>query len=171
MSDFGNHSVTVMAFDVNRTKALSTVDQDANAAIYEFQVFNIILTVLALCILTITGLFCSISCHNRRRLSKRAQVYESTVLQESPVSPVDIRAVKRFTSFKNPLACFRKQDTTKDNPKIYYIYSNPLPVGLEEEDNCHNTAFCGAKELTFQDYAKDPNHGIILDPPNFYMQL
>ncbi|XP_064818032.1 uncharacterized protein si:dkey-246e1.3 isoform X1 [Oncorhynchus masou masou] len=177
MSGIGTHnhsSVTVMAFDMNRTAALTTVDQDMNAAVHEFNVFNIILMSLALCVLTITGLFCSISCHNRRRLLKRAHMYESAVLRDVPVNPVDIRAVKRSASFRNPLSFFRKQEASKDNSRIYYIYSNPLPIGLEEEDNIQNITPGGSKEqeeLTFQDYANDPNSGIILDPPNFYMQL
>lgn len=101
-------------------------------------------------------------------------MYESAVLRDVPVNPVDIRAVKRSTSFRNPLSFFRKQEASKDNSRIYYIYSNPLPIGLEEEDNIQNIAPGGSKEqeeLTFQDYANDPNSGIILDPPNFYMQL
>ncbi|XP_067354484.1 uncharacterized protein si:dkey-246e1.3 isoform X2 [Channa argus] len=71
----------------------------------------------------------------------------------------------------------RKQEAAKDNSRIYYIYSNPLPVGLkEEEEERRKTAAQGAEEktalmLSFQEYASDPNSGVILDPPIFYMQL
>ncbi|XP_010871053.1 uncharacterized protein si:dkey-246e1.3 [Esox lucius] len=169
-----NAGVNVTAFNMNRTTALSPVDQDDNSVLYEFKAFNITLMSLALCILIITGMYCSISCHNRRRLSKRAHVYESAVQCNTAVSPVDIKAVKRSTSIRNPLSYFRRQDTPKDNSGIYYIYSNPLPIGLEDEETGQNTASRGMEryeKLTFHDYAKDPNNGIILDPPNFYMLL
>lgn len=103
-------------------------------------------------------------------------MYESAVTQGEPVDPVAVKAVKRSTSFINPLTFFRKQEAAKDKPSIYYIYSNPLPVGLkEEEEERRNKATEGAEEQTapvsFQEYASDPNSGVILDPPIFYMQL
>lgn len=113
------------------------------------------------------------------RQSKRAHLYESAVTQDEPVDPVAVKAVKRSTSFINPLTFFRKQEAAKDNSRIYYIYSNPLPVGLkEEEEERRNKAAQGPEEqtalslpLSFQEYARDPNSGVILDPPIFYMQL
>ena len=102
-------------------------------------------------------------------------MYERAVRSVDPLHPVDVRAVKRSASFRNPLALFRKQEVPKDKSRIYYIYSNPLPVGLEEE----NSATSGLeeqdplpiRELTMEDYAMDPSSGVVLDPPNFYMQL
>lgn len=106
-------------------------------------------------------------------------MYESAVTQGEPVDPVAVNAVKRSTSFINPLTFFRKQESAKDNSSIYYIYSNPLPVGLkEDEEEGRNKAAQEAEEqtelslpLSFQEYASDPNSGVILDPPIFYMQL
>lgn len=114
------------------------------------------------------------------RQSKRAHVYESAVSQGESPDPVAVKAVKRSTSFINPLAFFRRTEAAKDNSRIYYIYSNPLPVGLkeEEEEERGSGGPRGAQEqtaarppLTLQDYANDPNSGIVLDPPVFYMQL
>lgn len=91
-----------------------------------------------------------------------------------------VKAVKRSTSFINPLAFFRKPEAAKDNSRIYYIYSNPLPVGLKEEEEEGGTKTPqGPAEgqtaltlpLSFQEYANDPNSGVTLDPPIFYMQL
>ena len=112
------------------------------------------------------------------RQSKRAHVYESAVTREAPVDPVAVKAVRRSTSFINPLAFFRKPEAAKDNSRIYYIYSNPLPVGVKEEEEEgikvpqrpeEQTAL--SLPLSFQEYVSDPNSGVILDPPIFYMQL
>ena len=103
-------------------------------------------------------------------------MYESAVMRDSPVSPVAVKAVKRSTSFMNPFTLFRRSERARDNSKIYYIYSNPLPIGLEDEEPAR--APCGLEDQaalpqprSFQEYAKDPASGIILDPPIFYMQL
>ncbi|XP_035516642.1 uncharacterized protein si:dkey-246e1.3 [Morone saxatilis] len=159
---------------LNKT-ALGLHDQEMNKALSEFKVFNIVIIALALCILTITGLYCITVCYNRSRQSKRAHVYESAVTRGEQLDPVAVKAVKRSTSFINPLAFFRKPEAAKDNSRIYYIYSNPLPVGLKEEEELGETkAPQGPEkqiELSFQEYANDPNSGVILDPPIFYMQL
>lgn len=107
------------------------------------------------------------------RQSKRAQVYESAVTQGEPVNPVAVKAVKRSTSFMNPLALFRRPEAAKDNSRIYYIYSNPLPVGLKEEEEEEELAKKTAPSLPLllQEYTNDPQSGVILDPPIFYMQL
>ncbi|KAM7393899.1 hypothetical protein PAMP_020735 [Pampus punctatissimus] len=135
----------------------------------EFKVFNIVLTALALCTVTITGLYCIMVCYNRTRQSKRAHVYESAVTQGESVNPVAVKAVKRSTSFINPLTFFRRPEAVKDNSRIYYIYSNPLPIGVKEEE-AEPEEQTGLP-LSFQEYANDPNSGVILDPPIFYMQL
>ncbi|XP_057700001.1 uncharacterized protein si:dkey-246e1.3 [Corythoichthys intestinalis] len=143
-------------------------EEELRAAVFEFKVFNIVIISLALCVLIITAVYCISVCYNRSRQSKRAQVYESAVTQGEPVDPVSIRAVKRSTSFINPLAFFRRAETAKDNSRIFYIYSNPLPVGAkeDEEDTLIQIAL-----PSIQEYAEDPNSGVILDPPMFYMQL
>lgn len=107
------------------------------------------------------------------RQLKRAQVYESAVTQGHSLDPVAVKAVKRSTSFINPLAFFRKSEAARDNSKIYYIYSNPLPVGLKEEEEERTKARVepAPLPLSFQEYKNDPNSGVILDPPIFYMQL
>lgn len=76
----------------------------------------------------------------------------------------------------NPFALFKKSERAWDNSKIYYIYSNPLPIGLEDEETTRVP--CSLEDQaalpqppSFQEYAKDPASGIILDPPIFYMQL
>lgn len=107
------------------------------------------------------------------RQSKRAQVYESAVTQGDPPDPVAVKAVKRSTSFINPLAFFRKSEAAKDNSKIYYIYSNPLPVGLKEEEEGRTKApeEPTGLPLSFQEYADGLKGGVIMEPPIFYMQL
>ncbi|CAN9510092.1 unnamed protein product [Ophioblennius macclurei] len=165
---------------LNGTAVLGLHDEETDRALYEFKVFNIVIIALASCILTVTALYCITVCYNRTRQSKRAHTYESAVTGGEPDDPVAVKAVKRSTSFINPLAFFRKPEGTKDNSRIYYIYSNPLPVGLkedEEEERGHK-AREKAKEratpttpLTFQEYANDPDSGVILEPPIFYMQL
>lgn len=84
---------------------------------------------------------------------------------EVPEEPVGVTCVKNTHSFRNPLALFRRQEGPKDNSRIHYIYTNPLPVGHEEDRIPPHTP------LTLQDYARDPKSGITLVPPIFYMQL
>ncbi|XP_062244018.1 uncharacterized protein si:dkey-246e1.3 isoform X2 [Platichthys flesus] len=163
---------------VNGTTALGLRDEGMDTALFEFKVFNIVIIGLAVCILTITGLYCVTACYNRTRQSKRAHVYESAVTRGVPADPVAVKAVKRSTSFLNPLTFFRKPEAAKDNSRIYYIYSNPLPVGLkeeEEEDTKVQQRFqekCAMSlPLLIQEYASDPDSGVLLDPPMFYMQL
>lgn len=98
-------------------------------------------------------------------------MYESAVTRGEPVTPVAVKAVKRSTSFINPLAFFRRPEATKDNSRIYYIYSNPLPVGVKEEEDEQEEKTALSLPLSLQEYANDPNSGVILDPPIFYMQL
>ncbi|XP_049901055.1 uncharacterized protein si:dkey-246e1.3 isoform X1 [Epinephelus moara] len=179
-------AMTADSLHLNETAALGLHDQEINTALFEFKVFNIVLITLALCVLTVTGLYCITVCYNRTsavfstRQSKRAHVYESAVTRGEAADPVAVKAVKRSTSFINPLAFFRKPEAAKDNSRIYYIYSNPLPVGLKEEEEEGGTKTPqGPAEgqtaltlpLSFQEYANDPNSGVTLDPPIFYMQL
>lgn len=93
-----------------------------------------------------------------------------------PEDPVAVRGVKRSTSFINPLAFFRKPEAARDNSRIYYIYSNPLPVGLNEEEEEERSKVSSEQTacsipLSLEEYARDPNTGLVLDPPIFYMQL
>lgn len=93
--------------------------------------------------------------------------------------PVAVKAVKRSTSFINPLTFFRKPEAPKDNSRIYYIYSNPLPVGEKDEDEEGANKAIGVPEEqqvlslshSFQEFASDPKSGVVLDTPIFYMQL
>ncbi|XP_055078225.1 uncharacterized protein si:dkey-246e1.3 [Periophthalmus magnuspinnatus] len=161
---------------LNGTDALVQEDNEISAAVFEFKVFNIVITVLALCILAVTGVYCITVCYNRTRQSKRAHVYESAVTQGEPDHPVSVKAVKRSTSFLNPLAFLRRSERAKDNSRIYYIYSNPLPIGLKEDEEKEVEAKVNwdpeeKSSPTFEEYARDPNSGVILDPPVFYMQL
>ena len=104
-------------------------------------------------------------------------MYESAVTRGVPADPVAVKAVKRSTSFLNPLTFFRKPEAAKDNSRIYYIYSNPLPVGLKEEEETakipqrFQEKCAMSLPLLIQEYASDPDSGVILDPPMFYMQL
>ncbi|XP_054635793.1 uncharacterized protein si:dkey-246e1.3 [Dunckerocampus dactyliophorus] len=140
-------------------------------AVFEFKVFNIVIAVLAFCILIITGIYCIGVCYNRTRQSKRAHIYESAVTRGEPVDPVAVRAVRRSTSFINPLAFFRRAEAAKDNSRIYYIYSNPLPVGAKEDEEDPTRRAELSLPPSIEKYAEDPHSGIILDPPIFYMQL
>ncbi|XP_044046437.1 uncharacterized protein si:dkey-246e1.3 isoform X2 [Siniperca chuatsi] len=125
-----HRAMTADSLPLNGTAALGLHDQEMNTALFEFKVFNIVIIALALCILTITGLYCITVCYNRSR----------------------------------------KPEVAKDNSRIYYIYSNPLPVGVKEEEEEGGTR-APQGPLSFQEYANDPNSGVILDPPIFYMQL
>ncbi|XP_058497107.1 uncharacterized protein si:dkey-246e1.3 isoform X2 [Solea solea] len=165
---------------LNTTAALGLhdMDEDMDAAVFGVKVFNIVIIAVALCILTITTVYCFTGCYNRTRQSKRALMYESAVSWEEPLDPVAVKAVKRSTSFINPLNFFRRPEAAKDNSRIYYIYSNPLPVGVKDEEEDKEDIKAPqtpqhkpAQPLSIQDYASDPNSGVILDPPIFYMQL
>ncbi|XP_036069943.1 uncharacterized protein si:dkey-246e1.3 isoform X1 [Oryzias melastigma] len=107
--------------------------------------------------------------------SKRAHIYESAVSGGEPEEAVTVKAVKRSTSFINPLAFFRRPEAAKDNSRIYYIYANPLPVGLkEEEEETHSRTpeqTPLTPSLSMQEYARRPSSGLVLDPPMFYLQL
>lgn len=109
------------------------------------------------------------------RQSKRAHIYESAVSGGEPEEAVTVKAVKRSTSFINPLAFFRRPEAAKDNSRIYYIYANPLPVGLkEEEEETHSRTpeqTPLTPSLSMQEYARRPSSGLVLDPPMFYLQL
>lgn len=96
-------------------------------------------------------------------------MYENAVTQRDSPEPVAVKAVKRSTSFINPLTFFRRPEGPKAS-KIYYIYTNPLPVGLKEEEEQERMR-AARETLTFHQFANQPESGIILDPPVFYMQL
>uniref|UniRef100_A0A1A8MA51 Uncharacterized protein n=2 Tax=Nothobranchius TaxID=28779 RepID=A0A1A8MA51_9TELE len=165
---------------LNGTTTMGLQDELVNFPLIEIRVVNIVLMALALCVLAATGLYCVSVCYNHTRQSKRAHVCGSAVSGAEPEDPVEVRAVKRSTSFINPLvAFFRRPEAAKDNSRIYYIYSNPLPVGLKEEEEEEQIRASRRPEeqtslslpLSLQEYANDPNSGLVLDPPIFYMQL
>ncbi|XP_036069970.1 uncharacterized protein si:dkey-246e1.3 isoform X2 [Oryzias melastigma] len=160
---------------LNRTAERETPDGKMNASAFEFRVLNIIIITVALCILMVTGLYCLSVCYSRTRQSKRAHIYESAVSGGEPEEAVTVKAVKRSTSFINPLAFFRRPEAAKDNSRIYYIYANPLPVGLkEEEEETHSRTpeqTPLTPSLSMQEYARRPSSGLVLDPPMFYLQL
>ncbi|PWA14893.1 hypothetical protein CCH79_00014250 [Gambusia affinis] len=169
---------------LNRTMGFKPQDGEADTPMSEVRVFNIVIIGLALFVLVVTGLYCISICYSRSRQSKRALIYESAVTRDEKESPVAVKAVKRSTSFINPLAFFRRPEAAKDNSRVYFIYSNPLPVGLnEEEEEEHkkatttNTSSRPQQQTlltmppSLREYASDPSSGFILDSPIFYMQL
>lgn len=80
--------------------------------------------------------------------------YESTVAYDLEEEPVKLKVMQRSHSLHKPLPRFQPAESfRKDDSSIYYIYTNPLPVGRHDEDSA-----------VYQD-------GIVLDPPTFYMQL
>ncbi|KAM3624468.1 uncharacterized protein V6R79_023949 [Siganus canaliculatus] len=169
-------AMTAESIPINTTTTLGLEDQEMDSTLLEVRVLNIAIIAVALFVLTVTGLYCIVVCYNRSRQSKRAHVYESAVTRGESLDPVAVKAVKRSTSFMNPLAFFRKPEAAKESSRIYYIYSNPLPVGLKEEEEEARTKASEEQTaltlpLSFQDYANDPKSGIVLDPPIFYMQL
>uniref|UniRef100_W5N2A8 Si:dkey-246e1.3 n=2 Tax=Lepisosteus oculatus TaxID=7918 RepID=W5N2A8_LEPOC len=167
----GNVSTAAVILTFNRTAGLETANRVLNDAVYEFKVFNITVTSLALGILAFTGIFCSISYYTRRRQFRQARAYENTVIHEKAKSPVDFKGVKRSHSLRSPLAMMRKQDTYRDSSQIYFIYSNPIAIA--EGSN----VIPGEHQVTFEnivmqrDDIRDTKGGIILDPSTFYMQL
>ncbi|XP_016534928.1 uncharacterized protein LOC107838096 [Poecilia formosa] len=169
---------------LNRTTGFEPQDGEADTPVFEVRVFDIVLIGLASLVLAVTGLYCVSVCYSRSRQSKRALIYESAVTRGEPENPVAVKAVKRSTSFVNPLAFFRRPEAAKDNSRVYFIYSNPLPVGLnEDEEEEHkkatSTTTSGRPQQqtlltmppSLREYASDPSSGFILDPPIFYMQL
>ncbi|XP_077082877.1 uncharacterized protein LOC143736141 [Siphateles boraxobius] len=158
-------SLTGITPSLNGTASLEPGETETQATLYEVKVFNIVLSSIALCILTMTGIITCILYQRHRRKHKRARIYESAVACEVPEEPVGVTCVKKTHSFRNPLNLFRRQEGPKDNSRIHYIYTNPLPVGHEEDRIPPHTP------LTLQDYASDPKSGITLVPPIFYMQL
>ncbi|MEQ2296611.1 hypothetical protein AMECASPLE_026494 [Ameca splendens] len=175
-------ALMAQSLHLNRTAGFELQDTEVNASMFEVKVFKIVIIGLALFILTVTGLYCISICYSRNRQSKRAHVYESAVTHGETENPVAVKAVKRSTSFINPLAFFRRPEAAKDNSRVYYIYSNPLPVGLNEEEEeerkkatTSSSRPQGPTVMTvppsLQEYACDPSSGFILDPPIFYMQL
>ncbi|XP_051940156.1 uncharacterized protein si:dkey-246e1.3 [Hippocampus zosterae] len=162
-------AMTAHSLHLNAT--LDLHDEEMKTALFEVKVFDLVIIALALCILFIAAVYCISVCSNRSRQSKRAQVYESAVTQAEPEDPVAVRAVKRSTSFINPLAFFHRSGRAKDNSRIYYIYSNPLPVGAKEDEEGKAEEVTLPPLLSIEEYAQDPHSGVILDPPIFYMQL
>ncbi|MGH0129265.1 UNVERIFIED_CONTAM: hypothetical protein FKN15_052202 [Acipenser sinensis] len=170
----GNISATANGFNLNKTTDLGIANRELHDAAIEFKVFNITITSLALCILTLTGIFCSFSYHNRRRQFRQARVYENIVAHEKEQIPVHIKGVKRTHSFQQRLSLMRKQDTYKDSSQIYFIYSNPIAV--TEEDS---SVMLEEDQIPFQNMTlhgdklsdTDQLGGVIQDPSTFYMQL
>ncbi|XP_041959392.1 uncharacterized protein si:dkey-246e1.3 isoform X2 [Alosa sapidissima] len=201
---------------LNRTAAQEARGQDMSASIHEFRVFNITITSLALCILTVTAVLCSISLLRRRRQSKQARVYESAVGGYEASLPATLAAavapdpssglallLRREVrcSLRRPLALFRGREAPKDNSRIYYIYTNPLPVGKdeeeeeeeEEEERRRKVAAMEEEESktgaggeegrrggggggveeppSLYQLAQEPSSGITLTAETFYMQL
>ncbi|XP_036420962.1 uncharacterized protein si:dkey-246e1.3 [Colossoma macropomum] len=161
-------STTDIGLSLNGTTGL---DAETRAAIYEFRVFNMVILSLAVCVLTVTAVICCVSYYSHRRWCKRAGGNESTVGRDSGAELVDVKVTRKRRSFRNPLALLRRQESSRDNSRIYYIYSNPLPVGHPEDEPSTPETPETHTPLTLQDYAKDPASGIVLDPPTFYMQL
>ncbi|KAI4874037.1 hypothetical protein NFI96_019581, partial [Prochilodus magdalenae] len=154
----------------------------------EFRVFNMVILSLAVCVLVVAAVVCCISYNSRRRWSvfryvgivplgiqywrrNRTRVNESNVDQPSGAELVDAKATRKRRSFRNTLALLWRQEPSRDNSRIYYIYSNPLPVGRPEDEPSTSQTPTTHTPLTLQDYANDPKSGIVLDPPTFYMQL
>ncbi|XP_056304055.1 uncharacterized protein si:dkey-246e1.3 [Danio aesculapii] len=163
-------SLTGITPSPNGTASFKTDDTETQATLYEVKMFNITLSAVALFILAVAGIISCISYLRHRRKYMRARVYESAVSCELPEEPVDVTSAVKTDRFHNPLALFRRSEGPKDNSRIHYIYTNPLPVGHEEDRTPPHTVSTHTP-LTLQDYASDPNSGIILAPPIFYMQL
>ncbi|KAJ8365453.1 hypothetical protein SKAU_G00142840 [Synaphobranchus kaupii] len=146
-----------------------------NDAIHEFKIFNIVIASLGLCILTFTGVLYSISYHSRRRQRKQARAYETRVGRDGTENAVDVRAVQRTHSLRNPLSLLRRQEAPKSSSGIYFIYSNPAAVtedegatAVPEEDRTSRPP----PPPIHHDHVRSQAHsGIILDPSTFYMQL
>ncbi|KAG9261312.1 uncharacterized protein si:dkey-246e1.3 [Astyanax mexicanus] len=153
-------STTSVALPFNGTTELNAYTR---AAIYEFRVFNMVILSLAVFIVTVTAVLCCVSFHSRRSAS--------AVCRAEEAEPVDAQVRRKRRGFRNPLALFQRQEPTRDNSHIYYIYSNPLPVGHQEDHPSTPQAPATHTPPTLQDYANDPESGLILDPPTFYMQL
>ncbi|KAM9495007.1 uncharacterized protein Hap1MRO34_004798 [Clarias gariepinus] len=151
----------------NRPRTLSSVlylnstkeDSEGRDVAYECKVFNITMLSLSLCVLTVTAITCCVSYINRWRHHKQACKYERAVAYDLGEEPVNLKVMQRSQSLRNPLPL---ESFGKDDSSIYYICTNPLPVGCHDDDvdfsRTHTT-------LT------DPKDDIMLDPPTFYMQL
>ncbi|XP_075907450.1 uncharacterized protein LOC142904927 isoform X1 [Nelusetta ayraudi] len=76
-------------------------------ALLELDVFQMLLMVVALGLLAASALYWLAVCYSRSRETSRARSYESAV---------------------------RRRSKASRESSIFYIYSNPLPVGLREEE-------------------------------------
>ncbi|XP_072527759.1 uncharacterized protein [Salminus brasiliensis] len=147
-------------------------DSGTRAAVYEFRVFNMVILSLAVCIVAVTAVVCCASYYSRRRRYKCARANESTAGPASGAGHADATGTWKRRSFRNPLALLRRQqEPSRDNSRIYYIYSNPLPVGHPEDEPSTSRAPAARTLLALQDHASDSERGVVLDPPTFYMQL
>ncbi|KAL4640197.1 hypothetical protein GN956_G12204 [Arapaima gigas] len=170
----GNISEAQVDLSLNRTTALNLSNQAVNDAIHEFKVFNITITSLALCILTFTSLFCSISCHRRQRKRRYNGEYESAGGCDQHGDEGAIRAARRNPKARSPFSLLqRPQQRAADHTRIFFIYSNPAPV---EEDNSKAITLQGGqsslqKTQASREDLRDSIDGVILNPSMFYMQL
>ncbi|KAF7688294.1 uncharacterized protein si:dkey-246e1.3 [Silurus meridionalis] len=133
--------------------------------VYECKVFNISILAVSVCVLTVTAVMCCVSYVKRWRQRKRACEYESDVacdLQEG--LQVNLKAVQRSQSLCNLRSLFRQESLRKDDSSIYCIYTNPLPVTEDGEEDFTNTTDA-TRTLN------DPKDAIVLDPLTFVMQL
>ena len=92
-------------------------------------------------------------------------------------------------SLRRPLSLLRGREAPKDNSRIYYIYTNPLPVGQDEEDEEEERRRAAAVEVKERDggvegrgggpeepfslheLAQDPTSGVTLTSETFSMLL
>ncbi|XP_047007428.2 uncharacterized protein si:dkey-246e1.3 [Ictalurus punctatus] len=140
-------------------------DGESRDVVYECKVYNISMLSLSVCVLTVTAVVCCVSYLSRWRHRKRAREYESAVDCNLEEEQGNLKVMQRSQSLRKALPGFQPAKSfRKDDSSIYYIYTNPLPVGRHDEDDdveaTHTT-------LT----VNDPKSSIILDPPIFYLQL
>ncbi|KPP70685.1 hypothetical protein Z043_110465 [Scleropages formosus] len=170
----GNISELQADLSLNGTATLDSSNQAVNDALHEFKVFNITITSLALCILTFSSLFCSISCHRRRCKRRRAREYKSMVGCDQHGDEGTVGEARKNPSLRSPFSLLPwPQQRAADRAHIFFIYNNP--VHAEDNSGKKSTLQGDHSELqaahTPLETQRDTSDGVILSPAMFYMQL
>lgn len=77
--------------------------------------------------------------------------------------------VRKSSSLFDPLTFFRKSKASRES-SIFYIYSNPLPVGLREEEQQEEKQQQQQQEEQ-EEHREHREHQELPDPPLFYVRL
>ncbi|GCB75646.1 uncharacterized protein [Scyliorhinus torazame] len=112
----------LVGFTINETDRHKGLDD----AVLGLKIMDLTIASIALCILVVSGIICSLLYHRRRRRLQRARLYETTIKTTS-----NVKRVKRRQGFGKSSIFTRKQEN-KHSTKIFFIYQNPTMASSEE---------------------------------------